>query len=168
MIRTPILHFLFLNALTAMLQAQNPPLSGRWIGELDLAGEATVFKLNGTLQGNATVDLLPSGPAALPVQGLLSQESGIHFELPLGPASLVFDGRPDAQEIAGTVRRDGTEGRFRMLRLADLEPSRRALVTGNYETESGRVIWVGPFGEFGAELSELGGWLQKVLAAGRS
>ncbi len=151
MIGTPILLHLFLNALWIMLQAQSPLLTGRWIGQLDLAGEATVFRLNGT-SGSATVDLLPSGPSALPVQGLSSQESGIHFELPLGPSSLVFNGRSDAQEIAGTVRRDGAEGRFRMLRLADLEPSRRELVTGNYETESGRVIWVGPFGEFGADL----------------
>lgn len=159
MIRTSVPLLLSLHLLAVMLQAQAPPFSGRWIGELSLQGETTVFRLNLPAPGEpaqATVDLLPAGPAGLAVKPVSSNPSSVRFELSMEPVPLVFEGsRAGEEEIAGKVRRGEVEGGFRMIRLAELDAGRRAALTGNYETESGRVIWIGPFGEFGSELSFL-------------
>jgi pimeloyl-ACP methyl ester carboxylesterase len=149
MLRTPVLLLFASHLLAVMLYAQVPPLSGRFIGEIGLQGETTVFRL--TLAPQATADLLPSGPQGLPVK-VISSSPAVGFELAMEPAPLVFEGKVEGGEIAGTVRRGNAVGRFRMLRLAEVEPDRRAALRGNYETPSGRVIWIGPFGEFGAEL----------------
>jgi len=109
----------------------------------------SVIRQDQTLQ--ATADLLPSGPTGLQVRGLTSQPPILRFELPLETGSLQLTGQLGAEEIAGAVRRGEVEGRFQMMRLVEIEPGRRASFTGNYETDSGRVIWVGPFGEFGAD-----------------
>jgi uncharacterized protein len=155
--RIPSLLLFALPILPSLVRAQAPPLSGRWMGELEVQNETTVFRLTAPGVGTApaTVDLLPSGPAGLPVQGLAVQQSGVRFELPMDPAPLVFEGSRTGDEIAGTVRRGEATGHFRMIRLAELGAGRLAAVSGNYETESGRVIWLGPFGELGAELSFL-------------
>ena len=157
MTRMPILLLFAAFFLPMLLRAQAPSISGRWIGELDMQGETTVFRLSvpdGT--GQAAADLLPGGPTGLPVHGLAELQSGVRFELPMDPAPLVFEGsRTGEEEIAGAVRRGEMTGRFHMMHLAEVDARRLAAVRGHYETDSGRVIWVGPFGEFGAELKFL-------------
>ncbi len=66
-------------------------------------------------------------------------------------AALAFAGNRTGDEIAGTVRRGASEGHFRLIRIAEVDVARRAALFGDYEMETGRVIWVGPFGEFGAD-----------------
>lgn len=154
MTRIPVLLLLAVSILPVMIQAQAPPFSGRWMGELGLQGETTVFRLTVPVgePDKAVADLLPSGPTGLPIRGLSSQSSGVRFELAMEPAPLVFEGSPaGAEEIAGKVRRGEVEGGFRMIRLAEIGADRRASLYGNYETDSGRVIWIGPFGELGAD-----------------
>ncbi len=155
MIRTSVPLLLSVHLFAVVLQAQSPPFSGRWIGELRLQGETTVFKLSVGSQGEASADLLPAGPVGLPIRGISSSPSGVRFELSMEPAPLVFEGSRSEEEIAGKVRRGEVAGDFRMIHLAELDAGRRAALTGNYETVSGQVIWIGPFGEFGSELSFL-------------
>jgi pimeloyl-ACP methyl ester carboxylesterase len=149
MFRVSVLLLFAMPLLAAKLQAQEPPLSGRFMGEIELQGETTVFRL--TVTSQATADLLPAGPMGLPVK-FAAVPSGVRFELAMEPAPLVLEGKPEADEIAGTVRRGEAAGRFRMTRLAEIAAGRRTELQGSYETPSGRVIWIGPFGEFGAEL----------------
>jgi uncharacterized protein len=145
LIRISVLLLLSLHVIPVMLQAQEPPFTGRWMGELSLQGETTVFRWTAP----STVDLLPSGPLGLPVKQL----SPGRFELTMEPVPLVFEiGGTGGDEITGKVRSGDVEGGFRMIRLEEVDAGRRAALSGNYETESGRVIWIGPFGEFGAEL----------------
>jgi pimeloyl-ACP methyl ester carboxylesterase len=130
-------------------------LAGRWMGQLDLQGETTVIRLVVDASGNtltATADLLPAGPAGLAVGRLSRDRTAVSFELPVGADTFRFAGEAAGDEMAGSIHRGDATGTFRLIRLASVEPARLGELHGNYETESGRVVWIGPFGEFGADL----------------
>ena len=146
---------LSLSLLAALGGVQGAPISGRWMGQLDLQGETTVIRLVVDESGaasTATADILPAGPTALPVSELSSDKTGVRFQLALGSEPLLFSGQAAGDELTGTARRGQAAGTFRLLRLARVERSELAALFGNYETESGRVLWIGPFGEFGADI----------------
>ncbi|HEY6119243.1 MAG TPA: alpha/beta fold hydrolase [Pyrinomonadaceae bacterium] len=131
-------------------------LEGSWVGEFRLANQSRFTKVNFKTEKEgikATIDLptFSSSLTSLDLKRVSFDSSHVHFELDGSSGRLVFDGQLKTDEISGEVRQGEARGTFQLLRLARIEPQHLAKYYGSYQVQPNRFIWIGKFGEFGAD-----------------
>lgn len=146
---------LFCGFRTASHAAQISPY-GVWVGELSLEKRKTFIRVTYKTEREgiaATIDV-PNFFAALTRKDLKQvrfESSHVHFELEGDSGTLVFDGQLKNDQISGTVRQGEAQGTFQLVRVARIDPKLVTRVYGSYQVRPNRFIWVGKFGEFGAD-----------------
>jgi len=129
---------------------------GVWVGELRLENQRTFIRVNYRIEGggfNATIEMpsSSSGLTRVDLKRVSFQSHRIHFELDRGSGTLVFDGQLRNNEILGEVRQGDTRGTFQLIRSTTIEPQLLTNLYGIYQVNLDRFIWIGKFGEFGAD-----------------
>lgn len=129
---------------------------GIWVGEFRIENRSTFIKVKYTTgrEGvQATLDLpsFSSGLTSIELKRASFAAAGVHFELDGGSGTLVFDGQLKNDEISGDVRQGEVRGTFQLKRVAKIAPQLPAKYFGSYQIQPNRFIWVGKFGEFGAD-----------------
>src|SRR5690349_4597179 len=106
-------------ALAAAALAQEPALTGRWEGEIELPRRPLVVLVDfDTKQGWLGL----TGSRVFPL-ALLEPEAGeIRFELPLGKETIRFRGVKEAEGLRGTATIEDLQGPFLLRRLPELPP----------------------------------------------
>jgi pimeloyl-ACP methyl ester carboxylesterase len=135
--------------------AQMSP-EGFWVGEFKLANQSTLIKVNYKteregIKATVGVPAINSSITSIDLKRVSFESSHVHFELDGGSGTLVFDGQLKTNEISGEVRQGEARGTFQLLRLAIIEPQLLAKYYGSYQVQPNRFIWIGKFGEFGAD-----------------
>jgi len=135
--------------------AQIPP-EGVWVGELRLENRNTFIKIRYKTEGEgvkATIELpsFNSGLTSVELKRVSFVPSHVHFEFESGAGTLVFDGQLKDNGIVGEVHQGEARGTFQLMRLASIDLQFLAKYHGSYQVQADRFIWVGKFGEFGAD-----------------
>ena len=127
---------------------------GVWVGELRLENQRTFIRVNYRIEGggnNATIEMPSSGLTRIELKRVSFQSPRAHFELDRSSGTLVFDGQLRNNEVSGEVRQGDARGTFQLLRSITIEPQLLTNLYGIYQVNPDRFIWVGKFGEFGAD-----------------
>jgi pimeloyl-ACP methyl ester carboxylesterase len=110
-------------ACAGAANAQVPSIAGTWQGSIEAAGGRIGIRIvfveaSGGL--TATIDIPQQGATGLALREIRRDGERIHFELPAGPTTAVFDGAIGGRTIAGAFRQGAAEGTFT---LSPAEPA---------------------------------------------
>jgi uncharacterized protein len=101
------------------------PAAGRWEGAIKVSGRDLAIVLVFTGEGAAlaaTVDIPQQGASGLPLRNVRAEGARVHFELPAGPTTAVFDGEITADLMSGTFEQGQAKGTFEARRAAAPAP----------------------------------------------
>jgi pimeloyl-ACP methyl ester carboxylesterase len=105
---------------------QTSSLVGAWEGTIDVSGVSlgmrVVFAPAGDDGWSAAIDIPQQGATGLPLRNVRLDGAAVHFELPTGAASAVFDGTLAGAAITGTFTQGPAVGRFSLARAGDVAP----------------------------------------------
>ena len=102
----------------AFVEAQEG-VNGRWDGAISIMGSelgiTVVFDALGE-ELSARIDIPQQGAAGLALTNVRYEHPSVHFELPAGQGTAVFDGQRAVDSIGGTFTQAGYEGTFSLSR----------------------------------------------------
>ena len=107
--------FVVLSCFSASAQT---PLPGKWEGAIYIGGInldiiVTFHDSSGTLSG--TIDIPQQGARGLALRNVVSAGSVVHFELPAGLTTAIFNGTINADSLTGLFVQGQAQGTFALL-----------------------------------------------------
>ncbi len=118
-------------ALSLAFSMASPPpvvaaagLVGRWEGKIDPSGKAQAISVEFAMSDKGwqgSIDIPDEGIAGRPLQRILFEAGGVHFETQVMRVSLVFDGKLDGDKITGTFLQGNEKLTFFLERKSALE-----------------------------------------------
>jgi len=121
---TLLMGLLLAISLPQSADAQTNILVGSWEGEIQVMGTelpTAVAFADGDDGLEASMDV--QGASGVPLDNVTLDGDVVHFELQGGAGVAVFDGKIEADQIAGSFTQAGVEGSFELRRLGDEEES---------------------------------------------
>src|SRR5713226_4902105 len=101
-------------------------LVGRWEGKIDPSGKAQAISVEFTMSDKGwqgSIDLPDEGIMGRPLQRILFEAGGVHFETQVMKVSLIFDGKLDSDKITGTFLQGNEKLAFILERKSALDRS---------------------------------------------
>jgi len=101
-------------------------LVGRWEGKIDPSGKAQAISVEFTMSDKGwqgSIDLPDEGILGRPLQRILFEAGGVHFETQVMKVSLIFDGKLDGDKITGTFLQGNEKLAFILERKSALDRS---------------------------------------------
>ncbi len=145
----------FSAASLAQAQDSAPAPDTRWIGEYRIGKTTTAVVLrdrSATDKAVSGIDVPGKGAQDIPLKNFSMTENRAHFELQGGPDLYVFDGKPSATGMTGTVRQGKTAGTFTLLKTMPASPALVRELAGSYQLAPGHIVDMGPMDESGGQL----------------
>jgi dienelactone hydrolase len=101
----------------ALTFAQGSALDGHWEGAVKIPGADLLFHTDFSSHGDSisgTIDIPQQGARGLALQNIHLAGADVHFELPTGGPTAVFDGKLVSGTITGNFKQGGFDGAFSM------------------------------------------------------
>jgi uncharacterized protein len=146
------LALLFGGFLVTPSQAQQAPLNGTWIGQIDFGGQwqRINFHFANEKEGlKGMLDLPEQGRKRLPLKSIVVNSSHVQIEWQ-GRSSLAsYDGQITANMMTGEFKQGDLKGTFRLVRVANPTADLKLYgeYTGSYQLGPDRFIDLAPFSE---------------------
>lgn len=142
----------WLSLLISGVAASSFPVSGDWIGAIQISGTSTPFTASFS-QENST----PKGTITFTLKGLHEAPLVVNVDDPAHPEFILesdagnydFKGNLQDGRISGNVRLGEENGTFEMIRVARIEPSDYAQYFGIYQMEPDRFLYIRTWDELG-------------------
>ncbi len=116
-----LLTCILFSALSYFSATAQTPLPGKWEGDLHIGGMSlgimvTFHDSSGVLSG--TIDIPQQGARGLALRNVVSSAGVVHFELPAGLTTAIFNGTLSADSLTGLFVQGQAQGTFALLPAA--------------------------------------------------
>lgn len=130
-----LISLILISCFYGSIHSQN--INGPWSGKIDIVGMSLDFEVRfqeSTDSIKAMMDIPQQNAKDITLNNISFTTPNLHFEMPAGPSTAVFDGKLDNDTVKGIMKQAGMEGTF-FLSRGELKKPEEPKEEVNYKQE---------------------------------